>query len=516
MTGFRLDRKAFVLLAGLAVFSVVIFAPLPSGMNEASQRLLAVVLLMAIWWMGEATSISVTALLPLVLFPTLGIMPSSETAPNYTNHLVFLFLGGFMIALAMEKWNFHRRVALRIIAIIGTDVRRIILGFMVASAFLSMWISNTATTMMMLPVAIAVVRQVASEASLRGRRDSDSARLVEDNLGIVLMLALAYSASIGGVGTLIGTPSNIVFAGFYNSLYPDYGEIQFIDWILIAIPVVILFIPIVWVYLCWFVPSIPLRDIDFGASGAKTIRRELRGLGPMTGPERTVAIIFLLTVLLWLFRNPINVAAVNIPGWSSFFGNPAYLHDATVAMAMGIILLLLPVRAGQCSTIGDPDARTILDWPTVQKKVPWGILLLFGGGFALADGFGTTGLDQWIGSHLAGLTALPTVAMIVIICLAITFLTELTSNTATTTMILPILGAAAVAANYHPLLLMVPATMSASFAFMLPVATPPNAIVYGSGWVSIARMSRAGIWLNFLGAVLVTSAVIALVRNLST
>ena len=206
MTGFRLDRKAFVLLAGLAVFSVVIFAPLPSGMNEASQRLLAVVLLMAIWWMGEATSISVTALLPLVLFPTLGIMPSSETAPNYTNHLVFLFLGGFMIALAMEKWNFHRRVALRIIAIIGTDVRRIILGFMVASAFLSMWISNTATTMMMLPVAIAVVRQVASEASLRGRRDSDSARLVEDNLGIVLMLALAYSASIGGVGTLIGTP----------------------------------------------------------------------------------------------------------------------------------------------------------------------------------------------------------------------------------------------------------------------------------------------------------------------
>lgn len=506
-------KQVIVLATGLVVFLIVLMMPEPAGMMGSSKDLLAVVLLMAIWWMGEGTSISVTALVPLVLFPVLGIMSSAEVSPNYTNHLVFLFLGGFMIALAMEKWNFHRRIALLIISLIGTNVRRIVLGFMVASAFLSMWISNTATTMMMLPVAIAVVQQFAFEASLNGKRDEESRKKIESSLGLVLMLGLAYSASIGGVGTLIGTPPNIVFAGFYSNLYPEYGEIGFLAWMLVAIPIVCVFIPIVWIYLCRFVSQIPMEQIDFGKSGSSTIKNELRALGPMSRPEKTVAIVFVLTALLWMFRSPVDIGSLAIPGWSSLFGHPKYLHDSTVAVAMGILLMLLPTNLGKGVKLNGRREYFILDWHTVQKKVPWGVLLLFGGGFALAAGFASTGLDNWIGTKLADLTVFPIVVVVIFICLAMTFLTELTSNTATTTMILPIIGAAAIAANYHPLMLMIPATLSASFAFMLPVATPPNAIVYSSGWVSIAQMSRVGFALNLAGAILITTAVLLLAEG---
>ena len=506
----QFKKQVVVLVSGLTMFLLVLNMPTPAGMDESAQRLLAVVLLMAVWWMGEGTAISVTALVPLVLFPVLGIMSSAEVSPNYTNHLVFLFLGGFMIALAMEKWNFHRRIALLIISMIGTDVQRIVLGFMVASAFLSMWISNTATTMMMLPVAIAVVQQIAFEASVNGQRDENSRVNVEASLGLVLMLGLAYSASIGGVGTLIGTPPNIVLAGFYSNLYPEYGEIGFLAWMLVAIPIVCVFIPIVWIYLCRFVSTIPMEQIDFGESGADAIKRELKALGPMSRPERIVAVVFVLTALLWMFRSPISIGSLAIPGWSSLFGQPAFLHDSTVAMAMGLLLMLLPANFRKGAERNGKREYFILDWHTVQKKVPWGVLLLFGGGFALAAGFAKTGLDNWIGTQLADLTALPIVVVILLVCLAMTFLTELTSNTATTTMILPIIGAAAIAANYHPLMLMIPATLSASFAFMLPVATPPNAIVYSSGWVNIAKMSRVGFALNVAGAIVITTAVLVL------
>lgn len=483
-------------------------------MTESGQRLLAVVLLMAIWWMGEGTSITVTALLPLVLFPLLGILSSKEVAPNYTNHLVFLFLGGFMIALAMEKWDFHKRIALWIISIIGVDLERIVLGFMVAAAFLSMWISNTATTMMMLPVGMAVVRQIGVEASLNGVRNAESQKTIQESLGLVLMLGLAYSASIGGVGTLIGTAPNIVFAGFYKNLYPQYAEITFFEWMVLAIPLVCVFIPLVWIYLCRFVAPIPLKQIQFGENEPEIIQNELKALGRMSRAEKIIAVVFVSTALLWIFRQPITFGPIILPGWSSLFARPELLHDATVAMAMGILLMLLPVNLSKGIELKGKREFFILDWPTVQAKIPWGILLLFGGGFALAAGFGKTGLDKWIGQQLTGVAELPIVAVILVICLAITFLTELTSNTATTTMILPIIGATAVAASYHPLLLMVPATLSASFAFMLPVATPPNAIVYSSGWVSIPKMARAGVALNFLGAILVTTMVILFVQKI--
>jgi len=514
LTDPKFKKQVAVLLGGLVVSLLILLMPQPEGMTVAGQRLLAVVVLMAIWWMGEGTSITVTALLPLVLFPLLGILSSKDVAPNYTNHLVFLFLGGFMIALAMEKWNFHKRIALVIISLIGTDLQRIVLGFMVAAAFLSMWISNTATTMMMLPVGMAVVRQIASEASLNGVRNAESEQAIQQSLGLVLMLGLAYAASIGGVGTLIGTPPNIVFAGFYKKLYPELVEISFFQWMVLAVPLVCVFLPIVWVYLCRFVAPIPLKQIEFGQNEPEIIKNELKALGKMNRAEKIIAVVFVSTALLWIFRKSITIGSLAIPGWSGFFERPELLHDATVAMAMGLLLLLLPLNFGKGMELQGKREYFVLDWDTVQKKVPWGILLLFGGGFALAAGFGKTGLDQWIGQQLTGVAALPLVGVILVVCLAITFLTELTSNTATTTMILPIIGATAVAASYHPLMLMIPATLSASFAFMLPVATPPNAIVYSSGWVTIPKMSRAGVVLNFLGAILVTTMVLLFVQKI--
>jgi solute carrier family 13 (sodium-dependent dicarboxylate transporter), member 2/3/5 len=505
-------KKISVLIIGLVVFLATLAMPAPEGLGAVGQRMLAVTVLMAIWWIGEGTSLAVTALLPLVLFPLLGILPSKLVAPNYANHLIFLFLGGFMIALAMEKWNFHKRLALWIISLMGTEPQRIVLGFMTATAFLSMWISNTASTMMMLPVAMAVVRQIALDASLNGEKNAESRQTIESGLGLVLMLGLAYSASIGGVGTLIGTPPNIVFAGFYKKLFPDNPDISFFQWMVLAIPIVAVFIPLVWMYLCRFVSPVPLKNISAGSE--EIIQKELDDLGSMNGAEKIVAGVFCLTAFLWIFRKPILIGDFSIPGWSGLFAHPQYLHDSTVAMAMGILLLVFPVNGTKGMDLLGKREYFALDWKTVQSRVPWGILILFGGGFALASGFGASGLDNWIGAKLTGISGWPLWMTVLTICLVVTFLTELTSNTATTTMILPILGLSAVAVNIHPLLFMVPATLAASFAFMLPVATPPNAIVFGSGWVSVPQMSRAGLVLNFVGAIIVTSAVLLLVSSL--
>ena len=488
--------------------------PLPEGMTPSGKRLLAISALMACWWIGEGTAIAVTALLPLILFPLLGIMSSKEVAPNYTNHFVFLFLGGFMIALAMEKWNFHKRLALWIISLIGTGLNRIVLGFMTAAAFLSMWISNTATTMMLLPVGMAVVRQVAEQSTLDGRHNETTKRQVGESLGLVLMLGLAYSASIGGVGTLIGTAPNIVFVGFYKKLYPENPELGFLEWMKMAIPVVIVFVPIVWVYLCRLVAPISLNRIKFAKDNGDVINHELKALGIITRQEKMVACVFAATAFLWIFRKPLTLGSVTMSGWSNLFSNPEMLHDSTVAMVMGILLMLLPAQYGKASVGSNKNEYFLLDWNTVETRMPWGILLLFGGGFALASGFVKTGLTGWIGSQLTGLSSLSLWVVVLLVCLGITFLTELTSNTATSTMILPVVGAAAVAAGYHPLMLMLPATLSASFAFMLPVATPPNAIVSGSGWVTVPAMSRAGLALNFIGAILITTLALLLIQTL--
>jgi len=508
---FVLKKKVILLVGGLVLFFLMLAMPTPDGVSPEGQRMAAVAMLMALWWIGEAVPLAVTSLMPLILYPLLGILPSKEVAPNYTNHLVFLFMGGFMIALAMEKWDFHKRIALVIIRFIGTSPSRIILGFMVSTAFLSMWISNTATTMMMLPVAIAVVQQIASQASIKGERNDSTRHKVESHFGLALMLGLAYSASIGGVGTLIGTAPNIVFAGFYKNSFPDNPEITFLQWMMMALPIVIIFLPLVWVYLCRWVSGVPIRDIEVHDGAENLIEEELKALGPMQRAEKFVAVIFMMTAFLWVFRQPINLGSLTIPGWSSLFSWGSYIHDSTVAMFMGMVLMLVPLGYPRGMERNGELEYFALDWKTVQEKLPWGILLLFGGGFALASGFRSTGLDVWIGQQLTGIQALPLWMIILTLCLGITFLTEFTSNTATATMILPVIAGASVMMETHPLLLMVPVTISASFAFMMPVATPPNAIVFGSGWLTVPQMSRAGFILNLLGAAIITGAILLLI-----
>ena len=360
---------------------------------------------------------------------------------------------------------------------------------------------------------MAVVRQIASGSSIAGEQNADTERRIQNSFGLVLMLGLAYAASIGGVGTLIGTPPNIVFAGFYKELFPGNPEITFFQWMLVGVPMVIVFLPVAWVFLCKFAPSLPLSDIQFGSNNSQVIQDELKSMGSMSRAEKFIGIVFLLTAFLWIFRKPIPLGPVAIPGWSSLFPWQNFLHDSTVAMTMGLLLMIFPLGySGKLEFKGKRELF-VLDWETVHKGVPWGILFLFGGGFALASGFKATGLDAWFGQQMSALSAFPLWSVILIICLGLTFLTELTSNTATATMILPIIAAAAVAANFHPLMLMVPAALSASCAFMMPVATPPNAIVFGSGWVSIPQMSRIGLALNLFGAILITALTLLLVQR---
>ncbi len=468
---------------GLGLFGVVLFLPPASGMSPAAQKTAAVTALMVCWWMTEAIPIPVTALAPLLLFPLLGIMNSAAVARPYANENIFLFLGGFCIALAMERWNLHRRIALHLIHRIGDRPRRMILGFMIATAFLSMWISNTATTMMMLPIGLSLMDHTGpGEESSKG----------EKNFGVALMLGIAYAASIGGMGTLVGSPPNLVFAGQVRELFPGNPEIGFLQWMLVGIPLVLLFLPIAW----WILTGL-LYPVGKGEGPARVdiVDREIAELGRMQRGERYTLIVFLLTALAWIFRRDIRIGFITLPGWTGLLGVDKMVHDSTIAMGAALLLFILPVNLKK--------GEFVLDWQTAVK-LPWGVLILFGGGFALARGFTETGLTAWIGRSFTGLEGMPLFMMVAGTCLLMTFLTEITSNTATATMILPFLAAAATTFGVSPYLLMVPATLSASCAFMLPVATPPNAIVFGSGRLTIPIMARAGLIMNLIGVVLIT------------
>ncbi len=499
----RSSRQKIGLVLGIVLFLLVLAVPAPEGMSPEAKRMAAVAVLMGTWWISEAIAIALTALLPLVLLPLLGIMPSAEVAPRYTDHVIFLFFGGFVVALAIQKWNLHRRIALHTILMVGAEPTRLMLGFMLAAAFLSMWMSNTACVMMMFPIGMAVVKQLAAESATGGAADSDGRRVLE-SFGPVLMLGIAYAASIGGIGTLIGTPPNLVFSGTVRNLFPEAPEIGFLQWMGIGMPVVVLFLPLAWLYLCRFGAKVPLRQIRFPGSQT-VIQEELHQLGKMTPPEKRVLTIWSAMAFLWIFRNPIKLGAITVPGWSELFGHPAYLHDATVAVAMALLLCLTPAGSSGGASEAGGHKPFLMDWQTIRTGLPWGILLLFGGGFAMAAGFQQTGLASWIGSRLGGMEGFPPLLMIVITCLVLTFLTEVTSNTATATMAMPVLAAAAIQIGVHPFLFMIPATISTSCAFMLPVSTPPNAIVFGSGWVTIPQMARAGIMLDLAGVVIVTT-----------
>lgn len=494
------------LYAGLAIFLLMLLLPRPEGLSVEGQRMAAVAVLMAAWWISEAVDIAVTALLPLALFPMMGIMPSAEVAPHYGDHIIFLFTGGFIIALGMEKWNLHRRIALETIRRVGTDPHRLVLGFIVATALLSMWISNTATTMMMLPIATAVVTQLAELAAIDGVRDEDTSERVKQTFGLVLMLGIAYSASVGGIGTIIGSPTNVAFLGFAHERFPDLPPITFLEWSLVCVPIVIVFIPICWLYLCRYGAGISIGRIRF-SGGQDVVARELERMGPMTAPERTVLVVSSITAFLWVFRQPLEIGDFTIPGWSRLFPNPGGIQDATVAMAMAVLLCILPVNLTGGMEWQGAWQKRVMDWPTAARGMPWGIIFLLGGGFALAAGIEETGLAKWLGGQLAVLKGVPVWVLVPLSCLFAVTITETTSNVATVLMVSPVIAATAVEIGVAPYLLLIPAAIISSFAFMLPVATPPNAIVFSSGWVTIPKMFRAGLMLDLIALLVVPGMV---------
>jgi solute carrier family 13 (sodium-dependent dicarboxylate transporter), member 2/3/5 len=467
------------LLLGPALGVLILLLPPPSGLDPMGWRTAAVTVLMAVWWMTEAIPIPATALLPLALFPVLGILPMSAASAPYANPLIFLFLGGFLLALAMERWNLHRRIALGIMDQVGTGPRNLVLGFMVATAFLSMWISNTATAAMMFPLGVAVA------TLLRPTGVHPPAPL-----GTALMLGIAYGASIGGVATLIGTPPNAIFAAAAAEILGQ--PIGFLQWMTIGVPLALVFLPMAWILLVRVLHPLPARAMHGGDAIDDLLANERGALGPMGRGERSVAVIFCLTALAWIFREPKTVGTLRIPGLEDVVPG---VSDAGIAILAGVILFVLPVRFR--------TGEFVLDWET-GRRVPWGVLLLFGGGLSLARAMESSGLADWIGGGVLGLAALPPWVLIMGVATVFVLLTEVTSNTATATMAMPILAGIAAGLNVEPATLMATAALATSMAFMLPVATPPNAIVFASDDVTIPLMARAGLWMNLLSIGLVS------------
>ena len=458
------------IILGPALFQLILFFVKPADMSSEALAMLAVTVWIATWRITEAIPIAATSLLPLVLLPTLNVLPIAETAASYSHPMVLLYMGGFMIAMAIEKWNLHKRIALSIISLIGTDIQKIILGFMVATGFISMWISNTATALMMLPIAIAVVTQLTPNEANK--------EVLPNNLGKALMLGIAYSASIGGMATLIGTPTNIILAGVIKDMY-GY-EISFSQWMLYGFPIAVLLLAFCWFYLVKV--AYPF-DKDFKIEGGKEeIQRQLSLLGPMTKEEKRVAWVFGTVSFAWISRTFLLQDLIPV------------LDDTIIAIAGVLVLFVLP---------SSKPKTKLLDWKTAES-IPWGILLLFGGGLSLAEGFKSTGLATWVGNQFVFLDFIAFGLFLMVIIAAVNFLTEVTSNVATASMVLPILAAVSYSMGVHPFGLMVGATMSASCAFMLPVATPPNAVVFGSGYLRIPDMVKAGLWMNFVSIIIIT------------
>lgn len=469
------------LLAGPTIFSLILILGIPQGISLSSRIVLATALLMAIWWVTEALPIFATSLIPLVVFPIGKVTTASEVSTSYMDTTIVLFMGGFFLAMAIQRCDLHKRIALAIISLRGEDLTGLVLGFMAACAFLSMWVSNTATAIMMLPIATAVIVQLQS-----------SGLNPKSRFPVVLLLAVAYSASVGGISTLIGTPPNIVFTSQFSALFPDREEISFGKWMLVGIPFTVVFLSIIWFFLTHIYTRLSKEKFEVAK---ELIAQQRINLGEMNRTQKGVSIIFFLTAAAWIFRRDLTLGSFTLPGWSSLLGVADYVHDSTVAIMASLLLFMIPA---------DWKKREfLLDWEWAVK-IPWGILLLFGGGIALARGFQVTGLANWIGQQLIFFKELPTPLLVLILCLIVSFMTELTSNVATITLFMPILAGTSTALDISPELLMIPATMSASCAFMLPVATPPNAIVFGSQYVTIPDMCRAGFWLNLIGALIIT------------
>ncbi|MBE1878677.1 SLC13 family permease [Myceligenerans pegani] len=480
-------RRRVVGLAAGVVLGALVYLILPGDLNSSARFVAAVAALMAVWWMTEAIPLAATALIPMVAFPFLEDFTSEEggaigmaaVVTPYANPIIWLFMGGFVLGLAMQRWNLHRRFALSIVSRVGTNPVALVGGFMLATALVSMWVSNTATAIMMFPVGLAVLALVNS-------REPDK------NLATALLLGIAYAASIGSVSTLIGTPPNTLLRGFVQE---EYGiSIGFAEWMLVGVPLAAVFLVVAWLVLT----RVAFRPGTEGIGEARQmLRDEVAAMGRLSRGEWTVAAVFAAAATAWIVFGALGQS-------DSFVAANPWIDtydDAMVAIAAALALFLIPATR---------DGQRTLDW-SAMKELPWGILLLFGGGLALSAQFGQTGLSTWIGEQVAGLAGVPVWVVVLAVIVVVIFLTELTSNTATTATFLPVMAGVAGGLGIEPLMLLVPTALAATMAFMLPVATPPNAIVFGSGQITIGQMVKGGVLLNVAGIVLIMATVYALV-----
>lgn len=485
MKGYSTTQRVGLVL-GPVVFIIMLLITPPEGMSVTAMRVAAITTLMAIWWITEAVPIPATSLLPILFYPLLGVTEKvSQVTSEYANPTIYLFIGGFFVAVTMERWNLHKRIALYTIKLVGTSPAKMTLGFMIATGFISMWVSNTATAMMMVPIGLAVIGQVtgiSSKQLLDG-----NVGIKEQNFGKGLMLAIAYAASIGGVATIIGTPPNTIMVGMLNTTYGQ--TISFAEWMMVGLPLVIVMIILTWVLLVKFLFN--TKDLQL-SKGSEVIAHEIEKMGKITKEEKIVLAVFITVGILWVVTPFIAKSFPVLKG---------RVNDTVIAMFGTMLLFMIPADWKK--------GIFILDWKTAVK-IPWDIVLLFGGGFAVASGFQKSGLADFIAKQLNGLDGLHMLVFITIVTLLVVFLTEITSNTATATLLVPIMGASAVTLGIHPYATIVPACVAASFAFMLPVATPPNAVVFGSGAVRIKDMAKAGLWLNLIGSVVIVIFIVYL------
>lgn len=479
---------------GAPIAAIVVYLLLGnSTISDPGRATAAIGVLMAVLWMTEALPLPATSLLPVALFPLAGVLPIGDATAPYADQNIFLFMGGFMLALGMEKWGLHQRIALLIVLLVGTKPRSLVGGFMIASATLSMWISNSATAVMMMPLGMSVIGLVETRLRSDSARTEDMQPII-DRFAVCLMLGLAYAASIGGVATIIGTPPNVFLVSYLEKTFDV--RIGFAQWMLFGVPFSATFLLLAWIVLTFLI--YPIR-LDRVPGGRELIRQRLRDLGPVTRGERTVFTVFMITASLWVFREPLT-------HWAWLADHAPFLTkltDAGVAIIGAMLLFVIPVHPKR--------GVFALDWNTAVK-LPWGVLLLFGGGLSLARAVTSSGLDSWIGSQAQGLETMPTVVIVAAVVLMVVFLTELASNTATAATFVPILGGVAIGIGADVPTLVIPAAIAASCGFMMPVGTPPNAIVFGTGRVRIGQMMWAGVWLNLIGVALITLFTFTVVR----
>jgi len=464
--------RIYGFLTGILLFAIILAIPAPEVIGDKGWKVIAVVALILSWWISEAIPIPATSLMPIVLFPLLDIMTIKKTTSSYGHYIVFLFMGGFVIALAMEKWNIHKRISLAILKLTGTKANGIIAGFMLATAFLSMWMSNTATTVMMLPIASSVLALIFSSNKSPLDRNNSSISKGEKFFALSLMIGIAYAANIGGTATLIGTPPNAVLAGFLQDSF-DY-QIDFASWVMIGLPFSITLLIICWLVLTRVVYKNGLGEIE-GAHDL--IENEWNKLGKMSKGEKIVLTVFITTACFWMFKKLL----------------PFPISDTAIAIIAAISLFIIPTDLKR--------GKFILIWEDMQR-LPWGILLLFGGGLSIAAAMGESGLVQVIGSELSGLSVYGTITLVLGIIFVVLMMTEIMSNVALISVFLPVLAGLSIELTKDPLLFLIPSTLAASCAFMLPMSTPPNAIVFASGYIKIPQMVKAGVVMNIISILL--------------